>query len=209
MMLFFVACENEKVEDSLFNYEWDNIENHLISQINWNLDDYLAYLNPSTDRDIITLKEIKKGNYTNINSNELFITFHVDAVHSAGLDRTIAVIYNANSLELITQKTFVADTVYLHILPSESTHILFIGDVTYQGLSTYKANLFELYGNQWVEKTIDESFESTENLYYSFTNGNILHVFTLNYDEKFHPTFIYEDELIWHNNTFEKRTKIN
>ncbi|MDR2545932.1 MAG: hypothetical protein LBC96_00275 [Lachnospiraceae bacterium] len=179
----------------------------LISQISWEADEYLLSLlsDELVDKDVITLKSIIYGSFTNVSEEQILASFHVNAPHAATLDRTIVAIYDSITMKIVSQKTFAADTVCFYVLHGVNSHILFIGDVTYQGISVYKAELYEILDNQWiVKKIIDEPLGETS-YYYSFTNGIILHLFAISYDEYRNPLLQHKDTLYWQGDEFVRR----
>lgn len=185
-----------------------HLENQLISQIDKNADDYLANWDPDnyTDpigedwHDLISMKSLHYGNFTSSESLEILVLFHVDAQHVAGLDRTIALIVDADTLNHKTQRSFAADSVSIRLLPDSSgkENILAIMSTTNQGMNTYTAELFEVPDNEWITKPVfDEVFKDTFS--FSLASDGTLQVFNVQYKQfpKPIPTYEYQYALFW------------
>lgn len=185
-----------------------SLESQLISQISKDADDYLASWNPDnyTDpiskdwHDLINMKSLHYGNFTSSEAHEILVLLHVDAPHVAGLDRTIALIVDADSLNRKMQQTFAADSVSVNLFTDSigKDDILVIKSTTNQGISTYSANLFEIKDNEWVTKPVsDENF--TDISCFTLLSDGILQVFNVQYNKlpKLPPTYEYQYTLFW------------
>lgn len=206
-LVFFSSC-SAATKTSISTDTLSNLEEKLISQIDWTLDDYLDSIDSDKDAksDLLTLKSLTTGHFSSNTSDELLALIHVDAVHGAGLDRTIAAIYDRASLKIMTQHSFVTDKVSLYILPgsSQGDSLLFIGCTTNQGESTYYIDWFEIQGTEWVSKSIDDvqNQDQSQNYCYTFASGAedaYITVFTLNYPDfpDKTPSLNYEYSLYW------------
>ena len=185
-----------------------DIEEKLKSQIDWTLDDYLVSMNSdqAAESDLLTLKSLTPGHYSSHTSDELLALFQVDTVHVAGLDRTIAAIYDRTSMEIKTQHSFVADKVSLYVLlgSSQGDSFLFIGCTTNQGESTYDIDWLEIQGGEWVSKAIEDvqNQDQNQNYCYTFASGAedaYITVFTLSYPDFpiKTPALDYKYSLYW------------
>jgi len=188
-LMLFSSC-NAATKTNISKDTPSTIEEKLISQIDWTLDDYLDSIDSdqAAKSDLLTLKSLTQGHFSSNTANELLALFHVDAVHGAGLDRTIAAIYDRASLKIKTQHSFGADKVSLYILPgnSQGDSLLFIGCTTNQGESAYNINWFEIQDEEWMSKQIDDlkNQDQSQNYCYTFASGAedaYITVFTLNY----------------------------
>ncbi len=189
-MLILLGCTTTKSE-------YSQLEEQLIIQINWDADDYLASVEDDSE-DIISLRSIYYGSFSDENSSELMALFKVISPHIGGLDRTIAAIYDRDSLKIKSQKSFAADqvSVYLFSSASQKNNILFIGETTYQGVSNSQIELYEIVQEKWVSKSVsDVNFE--DNYSYAVTDKKLLHVFNTIYDNNMKPTDNYMMTLFW------------
>ena len=205
LMVLSTACNNENTGTHT-EVNFSAIQDILVLQIDWELDDYLGHLltDEISNKDVITLKSIESGDFSE--PNEFLAAFHIDTPHTGGLDRTIATIVDGATMEIKSQKTFAADNVNLHIIQGDNTHILFISDVTYTGMSTYFVELYELRDNQWTQKDVfNAPLLCCDQHFYSFSNNNNLHVFSLSYDGFMNPSFVYEYTYYWDYDSFTQR----
>ena len=95
---------------------------------------------------------IQYGHFSSPSSDELCALFkYTSLVHSEGLDRTLAVVYDAEDLSVVASHEFVADQVQLQFLPAKDgrDYVLYLGAVTYQDISTYDLQLFQVSGSGW------------------------------------------------------------
>lgn len=192
IILTFSGCKTDKITI-------DNMENLLMSQLDWKADDYLASLEKKQE-DIITMKNLQYGNFSSKDEDEVLVLFHVSAPHVGGLDRSIAAIYNRDTLKIKSQKSFCADHVNIYFFPSESVYgkdyILYIGNTIYQGIPSYTIGLYEIQDGEWVTRPItDKDLNST--LSYSVTNNTLLNVMEIDYDEYMKPLYQYKYTLYW------------
>lgn len=81
-----------------------------------------------------------------------------DNPHVAGLDRTLAVVFSRQSMELVAYKCFGADETVIRSLPTESgeNRILFLGRATSQGLTSQYIGLFSIENKEWTELPLEE-----------------------------------------------------
>lgn len=108
-------------------------------------------------RDLV-LDSIQYGHFSSPAPEELCALFkYTSLVHPEGLDRTLAVIYNAEDLSVVASHEFVADQVQLQFLPAKDgrDYVLYLGAVTYQDVSTYDLQLFQISGTAWEPVSAD------------------------------------------------------
>lgn len=102
-------------------------------------------------RDLVP-DSIQYGHFSSPSSDELCALFkYTSLVHPEGLDRTLTVIYNAEDLSVVASHEFVADQVQLQFLPAKDgrNYVLYLGTVTYQDISTYDLQLFQIGNSAW------------------------------------------------------------
>lgn len=98
------------------------------------------------------LDSVQYGHFSSPASDELCALFkYTSLVHPEGLDRTLAVVYDAEDLSVVASHEFIADQVQLQFLPAKDgrDYVLYLGTVTYQGVSTYDLQLFQVSGSGW------------------------------------------------------------
>ena len=207
LLMMFSSCGGA-TKTSITTDTLSNLEEELISQIDWTLDDYLESIDADqgAKNDLITLRSLTPGHFSSNTSDELLALFCVDAVHGAGLDRTIAAIYDRTSLKIMTQHSFISDKVSLYILPgsSQGDSFLYIGCTTNQGESSYYIDRLELQGKEWVSIPIDDvqNQDQSQNYCYTFASGAedaYITVFTLSYPDfpMKEPELNYKYSLYW------------
>lgn len=148
----------------------EDIAKTLISQINPQLDE-----NYDVSQDI-ELISIRYGSFTQKDANELLAEFrYVSSPHVAGLERTIAAIYSADTLKIISHKVFAADKVSINLLPTESgrKYILYLGESTSQGLTTQVVRVLKINGGTWSETFTDKVLPD-DGCHYVFTSDSEL-----------------------------------
>ena len=95
---------------------------------------------------------IQYGHFSSPSSDELCALFkYTSLIHPEGLDRTLAVVYDTEDLSVVASHEFVADQVQLQFLPAKDgrDYVLYLGAVTYQDISTYDLQLFQVSGSGW------------------------------------------------------------
>ena len=115
--------------------------------------------------DLMTADGYDFGRFTGTGRWETFVVFSVDtAFHSAGFDRKIAAVYDRETDEIITQKSFGRDKVDLYLLHcypepegdenlfdrQTNTYILFIGMDIWQGNYSYEIGFYSIENGEWV-----------------------------------------------------------
>lgn len=170
----------------------------LMSQIDREQDDYLDAMKENSIEELLALRSVTYGSFSKSGASEILALFKVKrAPHAAGLDRTVAAVYDAGTYKLKSQKTLAADEVFLQPLAADTdqkNHILYIGSTTYQGYTTYYIELFQVEEDGWVSKPVSpESFE--EQYAYAFAGG-VLQVFNLSYSG-YTAVYDYQYTLYW------------
>ena len=98
------------------------------------------------------LDSIQYGSFSSPTAKEICVLFKYRSMsHVGGLDRTLAVIFAAEDLQVVASSELAADDVQIRFLPSKdgTYYILYVGTTTYQGLSTYNLQLFRINGSTW------------------------------------------------------------
>lgn len=187
--------------------EYELLSDKLQGQIDRKQDDYLNSISDKSLNELIELDSIIYGSFTEIGVFEILGIFKLKGTpHVAGLDRTIAAVYDANTFKLKTQKSFVADNVFIQVLENNNQRdsLLYIGTVKYQGYTSYDIQLLQSETDEWITKDIsNEKFTNNHAFFYS---DSILQVFELTYSN-YNPIYKYEYTLFW-DATETKFTKI-
>lgn len=123
----------------------------------------------------IYVDSILYGNYTQAKESELLVLCKIkNNVHAAGLDRTLAIVFQQDSMEVVAYKEFGYDEVTLCPLPTEAeSRILFLGRTTYQNNTTQYLSLYCVEEKEWNECPI-EGVEIQENDLCYITDDNKL-----------------------------------
>jgi hypothetical protein len=192
VFLNFSACKAEEE-----NYEY--IEDLLLSQLDWKSDDYLSSLEEGQE-DIITIKNIHYGNFSSMDKDELLVLFHI-APHLGGRDHTIAAIYDRATLNIKTQKSLYSDRVSIYVLPyiNGRDNILYISNTVYQGVPSYRIELYQIQDNEWLTSPISD-YDIDNNNVYAVTDNTLLHIIEINYDEYMSASYKYKYTLYWDSN---------
>jgi hypothetical protein len=172
--------------------EFEALAERLLVQIDRTQDYYLTTQADENLAELLILHSITYGSYTSAETSEVLVLFKfMNNPHVSGLDRTLVAIYDADTYTIINQKTFVADEVFIQLLENgnQTNNVLYIGTITYQGFTTYDAQLLEINVNGWSSKNIVNE-KLSDNYAYSFSD-NVLQVFNLSYDD-YHPIYRYE-----------------
>ena len=104
------------------------------------------------------LDSVQYGHFSSPASDELCALFkYMSLIHPEGLDRTLAVVYDTEDLSVVASHEFVADQVQLQFLPAKDgrDYVLYLGTVTYQGISTYYLQLFQIGNSAWEPVSAD------------------------------------------------------
>ncbi len=102
----------------------------------------------------IRVRSVYEGSYTGGGKSELLVLFKfLDMPHAAGLDFSVAAIYDKQTLKLVAQRSFLTDEAQFELLwdEKERAYLLFSGTTTYQGYSTCNLQLLSL-SDSWFEK---------------------------------------------------------
>lgn len=193
IVLFMVAitgCVQKSVDS-------DDLANRLLAEVDRGLDDYLVAMGDKALEQLLKLYSIQYGSFTEVSSDEVLVTFKfVDVPHAGGLDRTLVLICDAKSFDAKMQKTFMADSVSLHLLGGvdKRSELLYRGSVTYQGFTVYGIEHFDLSGGEWSEVPIFENGVGERDAF--FYSDGLLHVFELTYEE-YVPVYKHIRTLFW------------
>lgn len=149
----------------------DEIYGMLFSQLDPLLDDAYRCLGDPV------LTDIRYGSFTKAGENELLANFRYPST-PGNRDMIVSAIYSLDKSEIITHEIFRAGKVSLYYLPAKSgqTHILFLGASTYQGLTTYRIELFRIDRKKWNEIPLGESVSESvsgyaiNDIHYIFTS---------------------------------------
>ena len=106
----------------------------------------------------IVIVRIDFGSFSQDNASEIFVLCKIlNTPHVAGLDKTVGILLDADSLEMVAYKEFAADKVVINCIQASDgqSRILVSKTTTYQGISTQEIQLLAVEGSQWVEIPID------------------------------------------------------
>ena len=99
----------------------------------------------------IVIVRIDFGSFSQDNASEIFVLCKIlNTPHVAGLDKTVGILLDADSLEMVAYKEFAADKVVINCIQASDGQT-----TTYQGISTQEIQLLAVEGSQWVEIPID------------------------------------------------------
>lgn len=106
----------------------------------------------------IVIVRIDFGSFSQDNASEIFVLCKIlNTPHVAGLDKTVGILLDADSLEMVAYKEFSADKVVINCIQASDgqSRILVSKTTTYQGISTQEIQFLAVEGSQWVEIPID------------------------------------------------------
>ena len=106
----------------------------------------------------IVIVRIDFGSFSQDNASEIFVLCKIlNTPHVAGLDKTVGILLDADSLEMVAYKEFAADKGVINCIQASDgqSRILVSKTTTYQGISTQEIQLLAVEGSQWVEIPID------------------------------------------------------
>lgn len=112
----------------------------------------LLIADAETDTPDIELDSIQYGCFSASSEEEICALFEYRSPkHIAGLDRTLAVIFSADDLQVVASREFAADHVQISFFPSneDTDYIFYLGSTTYQGVPAYDYQLFKIGGAVW------------------------------------------------------------
>ena len=87
----------------------------------------------------IVIVRIDFGSFSQDNASEIFVLCKIlNTPHVAGLDKTVGILLDADSLEMVAYKEFAADKVVINCIQASDgqSRILVSKTTTYQGIST-------------------------------------------------------------------------
>lgn len=118
-----------------------------------------SYEDGEISREDIVIDRIYCGHFSQKDVNEIFVLCKIlNTPHVAGLDKTAAVLLEADSLKKIAYKEFNADKVTIDCIQSSDglSRILFTGTTIYQGISTQEIQLWSIQDGQWQDIPIED-----------------------------------------------------
>jgi hypothetical protein len=151
----------------------------LIDKLDKKSDESISYVyNLSPDN--ITVGDKYEGDFTGSGKPELMVIFKLLGMpHAGGLDCSVAAVYDRQTLEVITQKTFPADECKFAIWTDDKGrgYLAFSGTTTYQGYSTYTFQVFKP-GAVWEQVLPQDNSEySNQNMKFELMQGDIVRVY--------------------------------
>lgn len=126
--------------------------NDLIARLDKTSDETIMYVYNKLPNNI-KLGNIYEGDFSGLGQSEILVIFKFyPPFHAAGLDFSVAAIYERKTLKLISQKSFANDECKFDVLRNVAlkAYLIYSGTTTYQGYSTGTLQLFNL-SNNWEE----------------------------------------------------------
>ncbi|HEX2944538.1 MAG TPA: hypothetical protein VHT96_01120 [Clostridia bacterium] len=182
----------------------------LIDNLDKTTDETINYAyGQSTDN--ITIGNVYEGNFSDSGKPELLVIFKLLGMpHAGGLDCSVTALYDRNTLELISQKTFPYDECKfaVHSDNKQRGYLLFVGSTTYQGRSQYILLLYRPGGN-WEEvfsakpRVISELLDDENNIKYELKDDGSVWVYRpASFDEESHQfKWRHVYSLVWNMDT--------
>ncbi|HEY5584412.1 MAG TPA: M56 family metallopeptidase [Ruminiclostridium sp.] len=141
--------------------------NDLIEKLDKTSDETISYVYNKSPNNI-KVGNIYEGSFSNSGKNELIVIFKFLMVpHAGGSDLSLAAIYDRNTLNLVSQKSFAYDECQFEVVKdaNDLAYLLFSGTTTYQGHSTGTLQVFDL-SKKWEQLLPQEnSIYSSEDKY--------------------------------------------
>ncbi|CRZ34737.1 hypothetical protein DFR55_10533 [Herbinix hemicellulosilytica] len=174
------------------------IEDLLLSQLDWKADDFLSFLDDEKQKNIISIKNIYYGDFTDDDEEDLLVLFHVSHDDIGGRDHYIAAVYNRKSLDIRTQQTILSENVSIYVLPYENgkDYILCVGNTVYQGIPAYTAQLYQIQDNNWASIPIS-NYNQDDSYIYAVTDNSLLHIVEIKFDDHMEISYNYMSTLYW------------
>ena len=119
--------------------------NELIEKLD-RKDETLKYVFDNSPKDI-RISEIHEGSFTGSKKSELLVIFKfLGLPHAAGLDYSVAAIFERDTLKWVAQQGFMTDEAQFGLLQDskKNNYLLYSGTTTYQGHSTCTLQLLSL-----------------------------------------------------------------
>jgi len=141
----------------------------------------------------IELDSIQYGSFSSSTAKEICVLFkHKSPKHVGGLDRTLAVIFSTDDLQVVASNEFLADNVQIKfLLSNEGTdYIIYLGSTIYQGVPSYDLQLFKISGSMWEPMSTAVPPLNDSGTYYLVNDS------TLYYCEgDFHEVYVWNSEV--------------
>lgn len=113
----------------------------------------------TVEEEDMALERIYYGSFSKEDAKEVFVLLKfLDLPHVAGLDRTVGLIFDQDTMELVAYKEFAADEVEIGCFDMKNgkSRILFIGRAMSTGIASQKVRLYEVQGSEWLEYSMDD-----------------------------------------------------
>lgn len=155
MVFFLIGCGKVNKEGALT--ELNKIVTEKVLE-NSELSDLIR------DSDIVVDK-IYYGAFSEENAEEVLVLCKVlNQPHAGGMDRTMVLVLQTDSLELVTYKEFSADKVIINCIQNDKgqSKVLFLGTTTYQGMAAQDIYLFSIQDKEWIGESIKDLYAISE-----------------------------------------------
>lgn len=165
--------------------------NDLIRNLDKTTDETIKYVYNQLPNNI-KIECIYEGGFSNPTYSELLVIFKFSpGTHVAGLDFSVAAIYNRNTLDLVSQQSFTSDECHFDLVKdvNKVAYLIYSGTTTYQGHSTCTLQLLNLSKN-WEQLLPQEKSIYGEDLYkFELVSNGLISVLE--------PEFLDNDVVEW------------
>lgn len=173
ILMFISACGISKSSDNV----------DMLSELNdWMIEKVIEnYEDGNISASDIVIDRIYFGSFSQDNVSEIFVLCKIlNTPHAAGLDKTVGILLEAGSLEMVAYKEFAADKVVINSIQASDgqSRILVLKTTTYQGISAQEIQLLAIEGSQWAEIPIDALRTMGEESSYHIDIGDDLIIVT-------------------------------
>lgn len=182
----------------------------LIGNLDKITDETVNYVyNQSPDN--ITIGNVYEGRFSDAGKPELLVIFKLLGMpHAGGLDCSVVALYDKNTLELVSQKTFPYDDCRFTVHKDNKLkgYLLLVGSTTYQGRSQYVLQLYKP-GKSWEKvysaepSVISELVDDENNIRFELKeDGSVRVLKPVSFDgesQQFNWRHVYD--LVWDKDT--------
>lgn len=147
--IFLLAGCGKEADDRI---AFSELSAHILETVTENYED-----GPIAQEDLV-IDRIYHGHFSQKDMDEILVLCKIqNTPHVAGLDKTVAILLETDSLEQIAYKEFHADHVTIDCVRTSTgqSKILFIGTTIYQGILTQEIQLWDIRDSQWTEIPIE------------------------------------------------------
>ena len=176
--------------------------NDLIRNLDMTTDETIKYVYNQLPNNI-KIGCIYEGGFSDPTYSELLVIFKFSpGTHVAGLDFSVAAIYDRNTLDLVSQQSFTSDECHFDLVKdvNKVAYLIYSGTTTYQGHSTCTLQLLNLSKN-WEQLLPQEKSVYGEDLYkFEMVSNGLISVLE--------PEFLDNDVVEWKKKYYLKWNEI-